>query len=74
MVAAGHAMVPAWALAAAAVARRFETATRVRWSRDGPTVLRVLGSRMAVGGQRLRPRQPEGVAARFAADPPRGPP
>ena len=48
---------------------RFETATRVRWSRDGPTVLRVLGSRMAIGGQRLRPRQPEGIAARFAADP-----
>lgn len=48
---------------------RFETATRVRWSRDGPTVLRVLGSRMGIGGQRLRPRQPEGIAARFAADP-----
>lgn len=48
---------------------RFESATRVRWSRDGPTVLRVLGSRMGIGGQRLRPRQPEGIAARFAADP-----
>ena len=48
---------------------RFESATRVRWARHGPTVLRVLGSRMAIGGQRLRPRQAEGIAARFAADP-----
>ncbi len=48
---------------------RFESATRVRWSKDGPTVLRVLGSRMALGGQRLKSRQPEGIAARFAADP-----
>ncbi len=48
---------------------RFESATRVRWSRDGPTVLRVLGSRIAIGGQRFRPSQPEGIAARFAADP-----
>ena len=52
---------------------RQESATRVRWSRNQPTVLRVLGSRMEVGGQRFRPGRPEGVAARFAADPLRDP-
>lgn len=52
---------------------RRESATRVRWSRDEPTVLRVLGSRMEVGGQRFRPGRPEGLAARFAADPARDP-
>ena len=52
---------------------RQESATRVRWSRNEPTVLRVLGSRMEIGGQRFRPARPEGVAARFAADPLRDP-
>ena len=52
---------------------RQESATRVHWSRTGPTVLRVLGSRMGIGGQRFKPRQPEGVAARFAVDPLRDP-
>lgn len=52
---------------------RQESATRVRWSRNEPTVIRVLGSRMEIGGQRFRPSRPEGVAARFAADPLRDP-
>lgn len=52
---------------------RRESATRVRWSRNEPTVLRVLGARMEIGGQRFRPGRPEGVAARFAADPLRDP-
>ena len=52
---------------------RQESATRVRWSRNQPTVLRVLGSRMEIGGQRFKPGRPEGVAARFAADPLRDP-
>ena len=52
---------------------RFESATRVRWSRDGPTVLRVLGSRADIGGRRVKPPSPEGIAARFAADPLRDP-
>ena len=52
---------------------RFESATRVRWSRDGPLVLRVLGSRMGIGGQRFKPTLPAGVGARFAADPLRDP-
>ena len=52
---------------------RRESATRVRWSRDEPTVLRVLGSRMEIGGQRFKSGRPEGLAARFAADPARDP-
>ena len=52
---------------------RQESAIRVRWSRSQPTVLRVLGSRMEIGGQRFKPGRPEGVAARFAADPLRDP-
>lgn len=52
---------------------RQESATRVRWSRDGPPVLRVLGSRLGLGGRRFEPANPEGVAARFAADPLRDP-
>ena len=52
---------------------RLESATRVRWSKDGPTVLRVLGARLEVGGQRFKPPRPEGTGARFASDPLRDP-
>ena len=52
---------------------RRESAARVRWSRDEPTVVRVLGSRLEIGGQRFKPGRPEGLAARFAADPARDP-
>ncbi|MDE0074088.1 MAG: hypothetical protein OXR82_16145 [Gammaproteobacteria bacterium] len=63
-----------WSAEAAVLVRdrpivRFESTTRVRWSKDGPTVLRVLGSRMEIGGQRFKPRRPEGTGARFASDP-----
>ncbi len=50
-----------------------ESVTRVRWAKDEPSVMRVLGSRLTVGGQRFKPRTAEGVASRFATDPLRDP-
>ncbi len=52
---------------------RFESTSRVRWSKEEPTVVRVLGARAEIGGRRIRPPLSEGTAARFASDPLRDP-